>query len=191
MFGKVVEIGSVLWSLPRMGSIFCVLLEAIPGFVKVSPQRGVKKIWDTGYFVNSPKNRFGILLKYWLVSGQTELWKSPWNGVWLLFLKRLFLKRDGRIREYICKILTISLYVWENLWTRFWIVLEGEMLLAKWIKVWVVLLIFGNKQETSIVLLCSEQVKMKKWWLDTSHAFVEIFAERRKNIIEKVWLTNQ
>ena len=35
MFGKVMEIGSFQWSLLRMGSIFCVLVEAIPGFVKV------------------------------------------------------------------------------------------------------------------------------------------------------------
>ena len=40
------------------------------------------------------------------------------------------------------------------------------------------------------MLACSEQVKMMKWWLDTSYAFVEILAERRKNITEKVWLTN-
>ncbi len=43
MFGKVVEIGSVLWSLPRMGSIFWVLVKAILAFVKGS------RIWGTGW----------------------------------------------------------------------------------------------------------------------------------------------
>ena len=97
-------------------------------------------------------------------------------------------------REYMSQILTISLYVPKNLWTRFWTILEGEMFLAEWIKdlgclgktPWDIL----SKLETSIVLSFSEQVKMKKWWLDMSHILVEILAERRKNITEKVWLTN-
>ena len=45
-----VEIGSVLWSLPRMESIFWVLVEVIPSFVKVSPLRGSR------------------ILRYWLVA---------------------------------------------------------------------------------------------------------------------------
>ena len=42
MFGKVMEIGSVQWSLPRMGLIFSVLVETILGFMKVFPKRGIE-----------------------------------------------------------------------------------------------------------------------------------------------------
>ena len=61
MFGKVVEIGSILWS--RMESIFGVLVEARPGFGKVFPKRGVEN--------------FEVL-----VGGQTSvLWDPPIIGL--------------------------------------------------------------------------------------------------------------
>ena len=176
MFGKVVEIGSVLWSLPRMGSNLGTGKNHTR-FYGGLPLRGVEKIWENLK-----------ILSYWIFC------EFPLGmDLRILWYWRVYSKRDGRIRiRYICKILTISLYVPENLWTRFWIALEGEMLLAEWIKVWVVQeippgifsLIFGSKQETSIVLSCSEQVKIKKWTLDTSHAFVELLAERIMNIAE-------
>ena len=71
MFGKVVEIGSVLWSLPRMGSIFLVLVEAIPGFVNVPSWKGVEN--------------FEVL-----VSGKTIILYCPleWDREFLGFGKR-------------------------------------------------------------------------------------------------------
>ena len=63
-----------------MGSIFWVLVEAIPDFVKVFPKRGVEnlKYWLVARlgFVNSPWNGFEILFEV-LVSGQTRLCRSP------------------------------------------------------------------------------------------------------------------
>ena len=40
-------------------------------------------------------------------------------------------------------------------------------------------LAFRSKLETCVVLW-SDQVKTKNWWLDTSHAFVEILVERKR-----------
>ena len=68
-FGKVVDVGSVWWSLHRIGSILGTG-RSHTRFCEGIPQRGVEKICRAAYFVNPPKNGFEnfVVLKYWLVS---------------------------------------------------------------------------------------------------------------------------
>ena len=73
MIGKVVEIGSVLWSFPRMGSIFWLLVEAIPYFVKILPKRGVERFevlvsCRARVLLISLRIGLRFYLKYWLVA---------------------------------------------------------------------------------------------------------------------------
>ena len=118
MFGKVVGIRNVLRSLPRMGSKFGYLVEAIPGFVKVSPKRGVEKfeVLVSGHVsILWIPLRVGLrfYLRNWLVTrpgceGPLE-WNRTFGGLvrsQIIVLKRTFWNRGWEIREYVCKILT-------------------------------------------------------------------------------------
>ena len=133
MFGKVAVIGSVLWSLPRMGSILGTS-RSHTRFCGGLPQRGVEKICRTGYFVNGFENL--VVLKYWLVSGI-----PPGMGFDFCFWKGYFwnLKWGLEIRiKYMWKILSSRMYQ-KICGLDFELFLRGEMLLAELIKVWVVL----------------------------------------------------
>ena len=77
---------SHIWSLGRwdgpmfgsvMESIFCVLVEAIPGFVEIFPQRGVEKIWENlSYWIFCE-----FPLEWGLIFGFKKVIFEFWNGV--------------------------------------------------------------------------------------------------------------
>ena len=105
MFGKVVEIGSVLWSLPRMGLISWVLVEVYQILWRSLPREGLRILWH--WVVKVPLERD---LKFY--------WSTDWllarlscegpPGMGFEIFEEYIWNRMGD-REYMCKISTISL----------------------------------------------------------------------------------
>ena len=131
MFVKVVEIGSVLWSLPRMGSILGTG-RGIPGFVKVcwyqihSGHGWMPRtfLWsDINWNCLARSRHWGRATKrqifFCVWRGRWIFCEFPptWNGVWDFIEGDILEQGLGDNWVYV-QISTI-LYVPKNLWTRF------------------------------------------------------------------------
>ena len=130
MFVKVVEIGSVLWGLPRMGSILGSG-GSIPGFVKACWYRIHSGAWmnASGLFWSDINRNCLEWSRHWGRAIKRQIFFCVWRGRWIfcesppgvgleVLLKRIFWNRGWEIIKYVRKILTTS-YVPENSRTRF------------------------------------------------------------------------